>query len=193
MAAVQVNTWDDHDIFDGWGSYPDNLQQCATFKQVFGAAKALYALFQLHTTQELKEGDGYFSTPQDDGLSWSMMLGPRLAVAAPDTRSGRSRKQIVPSALIDELCRRVRPHAVTALPVCGRRRLVVHQRGACADRRAAAERGAPCAGERGARGVPRGDGDGGLHERLAGQELDPRQDRCAAMCCVPSMVSFYTI
>lgn len=23
-----VMMWDDHDIFDGWGSYPDALQQC---------------------------------------------------------------------------------------------------------------------------------------------------------------------
>lgn len=25
-------SWDDHDIFDGWGSYPDYLQKSAVFQ-----------------------------------------------------------------------------------------------------------------------------------------------------------------
>lgn len=128
-----MNTWDDHDIFDGYGSYPDTLQHCATFQQLFGVAKSLYALFQLHTTDALKGGDGYFSTPQDDGLSWSMMLGPRLAVAALDTRSGRTRKQIVPATLIDELCRRVRPSSQHARTFLHPRSLRCRTRGVCAD------------------------------------------------------------
>lgn len=27
-----VCSWDDHDIFDGWGSYPDYLQKSAVFQ-----------------------------------------------------------------------------------------------------------------------------------------------------------------
>jgi phosphodiesterase/alkaline phosphatase D-like protein len=27
-----VFSWDDHDIFDGWGSYPEYLQQSAVFQ-----------------------------------------------------------------------------------------------------------------------------------------------------------------
>lgn len=45
--ALQVNTCDDHDIFDGWGSYPAALQDCAVFRGVFEAARAAYLLFQV--------------------------------------------------------------------------------------------------------------------------------------------------
>jgi hypothetical protein len=81
---------------------------CTGFQQVFSVAKQMYALFQLHTTEQLKAQDGYFSSPQDNGLSWAMMVGPRMAVAALDTRSGRTRARIVPTELITELCNRVR-------------------------------------------------------------------------------------
>jgi hypothetical protein len=30
--VMQFHTWDDHDIFDGWGSYPAVLQNCAVFQ-----------------------------------------------------------------------------------------------------------------------------------------------------------------
>ena len=30
--CTQVNIYDDHDIFDGWGSYPPRLQLCPVFK-----------------------------------------------------------------------------------------------------------------------------------------------------------------
>lgn len=29
---VQMNLWDDHDIWDGWGSYPEHLQNCPVFQ-----------------------------------------------------------------------------------------------------------------------------------------------------------------
>jgi hypothetical protein len=105
---MQMNTWDDHDIFDGYGSYPEHLQSCTGFKQVFQAAKCMYSIFQLHTTDAFKASDGFFWTAADNGLSWMTQLGPNFAVAALDTRCGRSRKQIVPAGLIEELTARVR-------------------------------------------------------------------------------------
>lgn len=42
--------WDDHDIFDGWGSYPERLQLCPMFKGLFSVARRFYLLFQHHTT-----------------------------------------------------------------------------------------------------------------------------------------------
>ena len=49
---MQTMTWDDHDIFDGWGSYPDTLQNCPVFQGCYQAAKRFYLLFQQHTTAE---------------------------------------------------------------------------------------------------------------------------------------------
>lgn len=113
-----MNTWDDHDIFDGYGSYPDHLQSCTAFQQVFQAAKSMYSVFQLHTNEALKAGDGFFWTAADNGFSWMTQLGPNFAVAALDTRSGRDRGQILPPALIEELKSRVctssHPHLLTS-------------------------------------------------------------------------------
>ena len=32
VVTPQMQIWDDHDIFDGWGSYPDHLQTCPVFQ-----------------------------------------------------------------------------------------------------------------------------------------------------------------
>lgn len=42
-----VMMWDDHDIFDGWGSYPEVRQNCAVFQQVFKHARRVFEVFQL--------------------------------------------------------------------------------------------------------------------------------------------------
>ena len=42
-----VMMWDDHDIFDGWGSYPDDRQQCDVYQQAFAHAERTFKLFQL--------------------------------------------------------------------------------------------------------------------------------------------------
>lgn len=42
-------TWDDHDIFDGWGSYPRWLLRCPVYKAIFRAARKTFRAFQLGT------------------------------------------------------------------------------------------------------------------------------------------------
>jgi len=50
LASVpSVMMWDDHDIFDGWGSYPENLQNCDVFQVIYGVAKRYFELFQIRT------------------------------------------------------------------------------------------------------------------------------------------------
>lgn len=39
--------WDDHDIFDGWGSYPLNLQYSDVFQIIFERAELFYYIFQV--------------------------------------------------------------------------------------------------------------------------------------------------
>ena len=101
----QQNTWDDHDIFDGYGSYPDHLQTCDAFGQIFEECKRMYAVFQQHSDERRKVADNFFPTA---GFSWITQLGPSFAVAALDTRIKRSRAQIVPDDMIVELTARVR-------------------------------------------------------------------------------------
>ncbi|AHE48203.1 hypothetical protein AH4AK4_0711 [Aeromonas hydrophila 4AK4] len=41
--------WDDHDIFDGWGSYPADLQGCEVYQAIYAAAAKYFRLFQLRS------------------------------------------------------------------------------------------------------------------------------------------------
>ncbi|GIL73332.1 hypothetical protein Vretifemale_3526 [Volvox reticuliferus] len=94
LASIpQVMVWDDHDIFDGWGSYPEELQRCPVFLGVFFVARKFYLLFQCHAAEsnyrELNKGWGL------TGLSCTVMLGNTTAVVGLDSRGERSRSQII--------------------------------------------------------------------------------------------------
>ncbi len=43
-----VMVWDDHDIFDGWGSYPIEDHDCPVYQGIFNIAQHYFALFQRH-------------------------------------------------------------------------------------------------------------------------------------------------
>lgn len=43
--------WDDHDIIDGWGSYPKALQNCELFAAIFEVAKRYFELLQVRTRE----------------------------------------------------------------------------------------------------------------------------------------------
>jgi len=45
-----VNIFDDHDIIDGFGSYPDKFMRCAVFSNLGKAAFKYYVLFQQQST-----------------------------------------------------------------------------------------------------------------------------------------------
>lgn len=46
------NLWDDHDIIDGFGSYPSLFMQCPVFSNLGMAAFKYYLLFQHQTSIE---------------------------------------------------------------------------------------------------------------------------------------------
>ncbi|KAH8159420.1 hypothetical protein CIB48_g8822 [Xylaria polymorpha] len=50
---------DDHDIFDGYGSYPDYMQNSQVFKNIGRIAVDMYLLFQHHTTLEMLRNVGH--------------------------------------------------------------------------------------------------------------------------------------
>lgn len=52
LASIpSVMMWDDHDIFDGWGSYPKAIQECDVYKCIFKNAKKYFELFQIRTNK----------------------------------------------------------------------------------------------------------------------------------------------
>jgi len=58
-----VMMWDDHDIFDGWGSYPEELQNCDVYKNIFNVAKKYFEIFQIRSLKNTsllsKKNDHY--------------------------------------------------------------------------------------------------------------------------------------
>ncbi|KAH8737545.1 hypothetical protein BGZ61DRAFT_470966 [Ilyonectria robusta] len=89
---------DDHDIFDGYGSYPDYMQSSPMFKNIGRVATDLYLLFQHHTTVEMLRN---VSNDQDiftiTGTGWHFVkyLGPAVVVVGPDCRSERTQAQVM--------------------------------------------------------------------------------------------------
>lgn len=57
MASMPtVMMWDDHDIFDGWGSYSCEMQNCQLFQTLFRYARRAFWVFQMqHALEDLPE------------------------------------------------------------------------------------------------------------------------------------------
>ncbi len=50
MASVPtLMMWDDHDIFDGWGSYPKEMQECKVYQGIFSHARRYFELLQIRS------------------------------------------------------------------------------------------------------------------------------------------------
>jgi PhoD related phosphatase len=64
-----VNIYDDHDIIDGFGSYPHHFMRCAVFSNLGRAAFKYYLLFQHQST--VAEG------PTLESWDNSIVLGPK--------------------------------------------------------------------------------------------------------------------
>ncbi|KAI9183407.1 hypothetical protein H9P43_004324 [Blastocladiella emersonii ATCC 22665] len=93
LAQIPFNfIWDDHDIFDGYGSYPDYLRLSPVMQNMFVAAQRFYLLFQHHTNLSLARKDGLIGV---NGHSTVTQYGPYLAFMAVDVRTERSLTQIV--------------------------------------------------------------------------------------------------
>ena len=84
--------WDDHDIFDGWGSYSPKLQDCAVFKGIFNQAREHFRLFQLQAkdNQDL----GRLTLLSSSGYTYAHRIG-NTALVALDLRSERSQNQVI--------------------------------------------------------------------------------------------------
>ncbi|RXG47701.1 hypothetical protein VDGE_04080 [Verticillium dahliae] len=89
---------DDHDIFDGYGSYPAYMQDSQMFKNVGRIAVEMYLLFQHHTTVEILRNvsnDLDLFTITGQGWHFVKYLGPAVVVVGPDCRSERNQSRVM--------------------------------------------------------------------------------------------------
>lgn len=84
--------WDDHDIFDGWGSYSPQQQACAVFQGVYSQAREHFRLFQLQAGSD--DDLGLAALLGQQGYTYAYRLG-ELALVALDLRSERSQSQVM--------------------------------------------------------------------------------------------------
>lgn len=89
-----IMSWDDHDIFDGYGSYEDKYQNSDIFKIIYACARKYYILFQLRTL--------YNTTicGQKNELTQVLQLFNSLFLL-PDTRTNRSKQEVTLYAVED--------------------------------------------------------------------------------------------
>ncbi|MDM5056166.1 alkaline phosphatase family protein [Aeromonas dhakensis] len=89
--------WDDHDIFDGWGSYPEDLQRCEVYQAIYAAATKYFRLFQLRTG-----ANGALLDKTLNHHSWR--LGFRgYQILALDNRANRTRDQVMSPSQWDQV------------------------------------------------------------------------------------------
>lgn len=105
--------WDDHDIFDGWGSYEPELQNCPVYQGIYAAARDAFRLFQ----QQCASDERVPGAVTADDFSFCYEVG-NTALWAPDLRSNRSQDQVVSPAAWNALYERLGR-------ITGRRHLLV--------------------------------------------------------------------
>ncbi|SFU47967.1 alkaline phosphatase D family protein [Pseudoduganella namucuonensis] len=86
--------WDDHDIFDGWGSYADAQQDSPVFKGIHAIAKRYFELFQLHSSTDAPCA---LTLPGQPGHSYGLRVG-EYGILALDLRSERTPKMVMGAA-----------------------------------------------------------------------------------------------
>ena len=88
-----VMMWDDHDIFDGWGSYSPEIQECAVYEGIFGIARSHFAVFQQQVDPRAAE-DHPSKVAGQGGFTLALDLGD-YAVLAVDARSERTQARVL--------------------------------------------------------------------------------------------------
>jgi hypothetical protein len=95
MASIPtVAMWDDHDIFDGWGSYDEDRQNCPVYQGIYPIARRFFRLFQLHLGEDEPLEASVFPPAAHTNFSCAYDFGA-LALAVPDLRSERTLSQVM--------------------------------------------------------------------------------------------------
>lgn len=93
-----VMMWDDHDIFDGWGSYSPEMQNCELFQVLMRHARRAFWVFQMQhaledlpALQPLQRAHLSLQDPQFEPINWRQQLaGDPLSLPLLDQQPGFS-------------------------------------------------------------------------------------------------------
>ncbi|KAI9256720.1 hypothetical protein BY458DRAFT_519383 [Sporodiniella umbellata] len=96
-----MNMWDDHDIIDGYGSYPNDMQRAECFQVLFANACRFYYLFQQHTTVELAPQHGMIRGTVATCNHIISTLGPDIGFVSLDCRGERTKIEVCKQSTYD--------------------------------------------------------------------------------------------
>jgi len=88
-----VAMWDDHDLIDGWGSYPADRQNCPVFDAIGEIARKAFRVFQQQLPADGNEAIADAIAPEF-GFSRGHVIG-RTAILALDMRSERTPDRVL--------------------------------------------------------------------------------------------------
>ena len=87
--------WDDHDIFDGWGSYPEEQQNSPVYRGIWEQAREHFRLFQLQAADDRGLPSGMMCEHDEQpNFTYAYRIGD-LALAVLDMRSERTQKRVM--------------------------------------------------------------------------------------------------
>ena len=111
-----INIWDDHDIIDGFGSYPHHFMSSPVFSGLGNVAFKYYMLFQHQSVPEEQTADepswilgskpGPYITQQSRSVFLS--LGKQVAFLGIDCRTERRRDEVLTEETVDIILERCR-------------------------------------------------------------------------------------
>lgn len=84
-----VMMWDDHDIMDGWGSYPAEQHHCPVYQGIYEVARAAFGLFQ----RQALGGPAPGTLPGQTHFNSAWRIGP-LGLLMLDMRSERRPRRL---------------------------------------------------------------------------------------------------
>ncbi len=116
MASIpSLMMWDDHDIFDGWGSYDDDWLAAEIPQAIFQIAAKWFRVFQQRISATSAIPKERWPGTGTKGFSWFQRID-NVGILAPDLRSERSMDQILSAATWDELLELLRGFPDRAKP-----------------------------------------------------------------------------
>jgi len=98
-----VMMWDDHDVFDGWGSYPEELMKSELYQTLGKMAEKYFCAFQLGSTLEEVKAKVLPSSMLGNSLGYSQMYRiDATGIACLDLRSERTMKTVCSQQTYDD-------------------------------------------------------------------------------------------
>lgn len=93
LASVpSLMMWDDHDIFDGWGSYPEDMQQCDVYQCIYDNARKYFELFQIRSTKNAN----LLNEPSEESVFYAQAIQFRqYQILAIDNRAERTLERVM--------------------------------------------------------------------------------------------------